>query len=76
MCQLVLGAGALRSAGLKNISARNIGIMLTYTVLAAQSIGLIIAMIPYIKTGMAQLLPVKQHAILNTFDKISGVTLD
>ncbi|KAI8924687.1 hypothetical protein BC831DRAFT_464348 [Entophlyctis helioformis] len=62
-CQVILGAGAMRSAGLKNITARHIA-------LASQSLGIVIAMIPYLKTGFAALLPPKQQVLLGDFDRI------
>ncbi|TDL25021.1 Vps54-domain-containing protein [Rickenella mellea] len=41
-CQVVLGAGAMRSAGLKNITAKHLA-------LASQSLSIIIALIPYVR---------------------------
>nr|KAJ3421355.1 hypothetical protein HK105_003773 [Polyrhizophydium stewartii] len=63
VCQVILGAGAMRSAGLKNITARHIA-------LAAQSLGVVIAIIPYVKNGISRLLPPKQQVLLGDFDRI------
>ncbi|KAG0705085.1 Vps54-like protein-domain-containing protein [Suillus ampliporus] len=41
-CQVVLGAGAMRSAGLKNITAKHLA-------LASQSLSIMIALIPYVR---------------------------
>eukprot|EP00842_Homolaphlyctis_polyrhiza_P003858 jgi/Hompol1/4473/HPOL_001732-RA len=62
-CQVILGAGAMRSAGLKNITARHIA-------LAAQSIGVVLAILPYLKDGISRLLPQKQQVLLGDFDRI------
>ena len=58
----------MRSAGLKNITARHIA-------LAAQSLGIVIAIIPYIKKGISQFLPSKQQVLLNDFDRIHRVIM-
>ncbi|EGF78134.1 hypothetical protein BATDEDRAFT_90790 [Batrachochytrium dendrobatidis JAM81] len=63
VCQVILGAGAMQSAGLKSITARHIA-------LAAQSIGVIIAIIPYIRKGISRLLSPKQQVLLSDFDRI------
>ncbi|KAJ3022304.1 hypothetical protein HKX48_006491 [Thoreauomyces humboldtii] len=62
-CQVILGAGAMRSAGLKNISAKHIA-------LAAQALGVIIAVTPHIKDRIQRYLPVKQHVLLGDFDRL------
>jgi vacuolar protein sorting-associated protein 54 len=64
-CQLILGSGAMRSAGLERITAKHIA-------LASQSLGLVMAVIPYIKTGISNLLNLKQHVLLVDFDRIIG----
>ncbi|KAJ3299753.1 hypothetical protein HK104_007207 [Borealophlyctis nickersoniae] len=65
-CQVILGAGATRSAGLKNIKARHIS-------LAAQSLGVGIAIIPHVKTAIQRSLPAKQQQIiLGDFDRLLG----
>ncbi|TPX64370.1 hypothetical protein SpCBS45565_g05926 [Spizellomyces sp. 'palustris'] len=62
-CQVILGAGAMRSAGLKNISAKHIA-------LAAQSLGVVIAVIPHIKERIQSHLPPKQQILLGDFDRL------
>ncbi|KAJ3164013.1 hypothetical protein HDU88_005666 [Geranomyces variabilis] len=62
-CQVILGAGAMRTAGLKNISAKHIA-------LAAQAIGVFIAVIPHIKDRIQNYLPPKQHVLLGDFDRL------
>lgn len=55
----------MRSAGLESITAKHIS-------LTAQSLGLVMAIIPYIKTGVAQYLNPRQVNLLNDFEKIVG----
>ncbi|KAJ3158393.1 hypothetical protein HDU86_002859 [Geranomyces michiganensis] len=62
-CQVILGAGAMRTAGLRNISAKHIA-------LAAQAIGVFIAVIPHIKDRIQAYLPPKQHVLLGDFDRL------
>ncbi|KAH6569548.1 hypothetical protein BASA62_004714 [Batrachochytrium salamandrivorans] len=63
VCQVILGAGAMQSAGLRSITARHIA-------LASQTIGTVIAIIPYIRNGMSRLLSSKQQILLTDFDRI------
>ncbi|KAJ3311354.1 hypothetical protein HDV04_004066 [Boothiomyces sp. JEL0838] len=63
VCQLILGAGAIRSAGLDNITAKHI-------TLGSQTLGLVMAMIPYIKDALSELLNARQLVLLNDFEKI------
>ncbi|OZJ05091.1 hypothetical protein BZG36_01372 [Bifiguratus adelaidae] len=63
ICQVILGAGAMRSAGLKNISAKHIA-------LGSQSLGAIMALIPFIKRCFQQHMPEKQTVLLVDFDKV------
>ena len=58
-CQLVLGAGALRSAGLKSITAKTMA-------LASQSLALAGALAPHVRAALARLLPPARHALLLT----------
>ena len=60
---MVLGAGAMRSAGLKNITARHIS-------LTSQTLGAVIAIIPNIKTTLETYLPPKQQVLLGDFDRL------
>ncbi|GMK55478.1 hypothetical protein CspeluHIS016_0205340 [Cutaneotrichosporon spelunceum] len=63
ICQLVLGAGAMRSAGLKNITAKHLA-------LASQSLSVIIALIPYIREFIRRHLNPRQAVMLVEFDKL------
>ncbi|KAG7092659.1 hypothetical protein E1B28_008996 [Marasmius oreades] len=63
VCQVVLGAGAMRSAGLKNITARHLA-------LASQSLSIMIALIPYVREMFRRYLSQKQAVMLVEFDKV------
>ncbi|KAI0253534.1 Vps54-like protein-domain-containing protein [Lactifluus subvellereus] len=62
-CQVVLGAGAMRSAGLKNITAKHLA-------LASQSLSVVIALIPYVRETFRRHLSPKQAVMLVEFDKL------
>ncbi|CAG8621600.1 13009_t:CDS:10, partial [Racocetra persica] len=62
-CQVILGAGAMHSAGLKNITAKHLA-------LASQSLGAMIALIPYIRECIRHNLNSKQVVMLTEFDRI------
>ncbi|KAJ3080696.1 hypothetical protein HK102_002878, partial [Quaeritorhiza haematococci] len=62
-CQVILGAGAMRSAGLKNITARHIA-------LASQSLGVVIRVIPHLRNTIQRFLPTKQQILLGDFDRL------
>jgi vacuolar protein sorting-associated protein 54 len=62
-CQVVLGAGAMRSAGLKNITAKHLA-------LASQSLSIVIALIPYVREAFRRHLSPKQAVMLVEFDKL------
>ncbi|KAJ9125183.1 hypothetical protein QFC22_000137 [Naganishia vaughanmartiniae] len=62
-CQVVLGAGAMRSAGLKNITAKHLA-------LASQSLSIVIALTPYIREFVRRHLNPKQAVVLIEFDKL------
>ena len=62
-CQVVLGAGAMRSAGLKNITAKHLA-------LASQSLSIMISLIPYIRETVRRHLSSKQAVLLTEFDKL------
>ncbi|THU85634.1 Vps54-domain-containing protein [Dendrothele bispora CBS 962.96] len=62
-CQVVLGAGAMRSAGLKNITAKHLA-------LASQSLSIMIALIPYVREAFRRHLNPKQAVMLVEFDKL------
>ncbi|BGP37747.1 hypothetical protein JCM10449v2_001669 [Rhodotorula kratochvilovae] len=62
-CQVVLGAGAMRSAGLKNITAKHLA-------LASQALSIMISLIPYIREAVRRHLNPKQAVMLTEFDKL------
>lgn len=62
-CQVVLGAGAMRSAGLRNITAKHLA-------LASQSLSVVIALIPYIREFIRRHLNPRQAVMLVEFDKL------
>ncbi|GAA5919775.1 hypothetical protein JCM1841_005852 [Sporobolomyces salmonicolor] len=62
-CQVVLGAGAMRSAGLKNITAKHLA-------LASQALSIMVALIPYIRECVRRHLNPKQAVMLTEFDKL------
>ncbi|KAH8106877.1 Vps54-domain-containing protein [Cristinia sonorae] len=62
-CQVVLGAGAMRSAGLKNITAKHLA-------LASQSLSIMISLIPYVRETFRRHLSQKQAVMLIEFDKL------
>ena len=62
-CQVVLGAGAMRSAGLKNITARHLA-------LASQALSIMISLIPYVREALRRHLNAKQAVMLIEFDKL------
>ncbi|KAL1919276.1 uncharacterized protein VTP21DRAFT_1968 [Calcarisporiella thermophila] len=64
VCQVILGAGAMRSAGLKNITAKHLA-------LASQSLGATVALIPFIKEFIRHHLPPGQAGIVLEFDRIA-----
>jgi len=62
-CQVVLGAGAMRSAGLKNITAKHLA-------LASQALSIMIALIPNLRETLRRHLNPKQAVMLVEFDKL------
>ncbi|KAG6889819.1 hypothetical protein C0995_014296 [Termitomyces sp. Mi166 len=62
-CQVVLGAGAMRSAGLKNITAKHLA-------LASQSLSIMFELIPYVRETFRRHLSPKQAVMLVEFDKL------
>ncbi|PPQ65310.1 hypothetical protein CVT24_011437 [Panaeolus cyanescens] len=63
VCQMVLGAGAMRSAGLRNISARHLA-------LASQSLSVISDLIPYVRENFRRHLNQHSSTMLVEFDKL------
>lgn len=68
-CQLILGAGATRSAGLKNITTKHLA-------LASQALSFIIALVPYMRECARRHLPSGQTAVLAEFDKTKRLCQD
>ncbi|KAJ1968314.1 hypothetical protein IWQ62_001322 [Dispira parvispora] len=62
-CQVILGAGAMRSAGLRNITAKHIA-------LASQSLGLVITFLPFVRECLRQTLNTSHEGLLDEFDRI------
>lgn len=62
-CQLVLGAGAIQTVGLKTITAKHL-------VLVAQSLQVVILNIPVMKNHFELRLTPKQYVMLSQFDQI------
>lgn len=68
-CQLILGAGATRSAGLKNITTKHLA-------LASQALSFIIALVPYMRECVRRHVPAGQTNILAEFDKTKRLYQD
>ena len=68
-CQLVLGAGATRSAGLKNITTKNLA-------LASQACSFLIALMPYIREFVRRAAPGAAGSVLPEFDKVKRAVQD
>ncbi|KAG0243420.1 hypothetical protein BGX31_010796 [Mortierella sp. GBA43] len=62
-CQVILGAGAMRSAGLKNITAKHLA-------LASQSLSVFATLIPFVKDWIRTKMSDKQMVMLTEFDRI------
>ena len=60
--QLILGAGATRSAGLRNITTKHLA-------LASQALSFIIALVPYLREFFRRHLP-SNSSLLGEFDKV------
>lgn len=62
--QLILGAGATRSAGLKNITTKHLA-------LSSQALSFVIALIPYIREFFRRHLPTSSASqVITDFDKV------
>lgn len=73
-CQLILGAGATRSAGLKNITTKHLA-------LASQALSFVIAMVPYMRECVRRHLPAgagqgSNLAVLAEWDKTKRLYQD
>ena len=67
-CQLILGAGATKSAGLKNINSKHLA-------LASQACAFVVAVIPYIREFARRHLPTGSQ-VLAEFDKVKRLFQD
>ena len=65
--QLILGAGATRSAGLKNITTKHLA-------LSSQSLSFIIALVPYIREFVRRQAP--SSPLMGEFDKVKRLYQD
>lgn len=62
--QLILGAGATRSAGLKNITTKHLA-------LSSQALSFVVALIPYVREFFRRHLPSSTSShVMNEFDKV------
>ncbi|KAJ2609325.1 hypothetical protein H4S08_004098 [Coemansia sp. RSA 1365] len=61
-CQVVLGAGAMRSAGLKNISAKHLA-------LASESLSLCMELIPHVRECLRRAMAAGQDTLLSQLDR-------
>ena len=61
--QLVLGAGATRSAGLKNITTKHLAV-------SSQALSFVVAIIPYLREFARRRLPASAGHVLAEFDKV------
>lgn len=68
-CQLVLGAGAMQTAGLKNINSKHL-------TLASQSLGVVIELVSLLRAKFAVSLTERHHRFLKEFDRIQNDLLD
>ncbi len=68
--QLVLGAQAIQSAArLKNISAKHLST-------TAQSVGLLLSLLPHARAALLAQLPPKHHMLLTELDRVSHALID
>ncbi len=65
-CELALGAGAMRSAGLKSITAKTLA-------LSCSGLSLILELMTDIRLALAEMVPPERHALLlGAMDRVSG----
>ncbi|KAI8993638.1 Vps54-like protein-domain-containing protein [Pilobolus umbonatus] len=65
VCQVILGAGAMRSAGLKNITAKHLA-------LASQSLAVMIVLTPKLRDCISKHIGVKHTSVLSEFDRVKN----
>lgn len=70
-CQLILGAGATKSAGLKNINSKHLA-------LASQACSFVVTLLPYLREFVRRHLPTGAAAqpVLAEFDKVKRLFYD
>jgi vacuolar protein sorting-associated protein 54 len=70
LCQLILGAGAMHSAGLKNINTKHLAI-------ASQTLSFIIAILPYIREcARRRIASASNKAAIGEFDNVKRLLQD
>jgi vacuolar protein sorting-associated protein 54 len=69
LSQLILGAGATRSAGLKNITTKHLA-------LASQALSFIVALIPYIREFFRRYMSSTGSNLMTEFDKVKRLYQD
>jgi vacuolar protein sorting-associated protein 54 len=70
LCQLILGAGAMHSAGLKNINTKHLAI-------ASQTLSFIIAILPYIREcARRRIASATNKAAIGEFDNVKRLLQD
>ncbi|KAJ3374726.1 hypothetical protein GGF31_006623 [Allomyces arbusculus] len=62
-CDMILGAGAVQSAGLKSITAKHLAI-------TAQSLAAVMALIPHLRRAIAHAMVEKQTVFLSEYDRV------
>lgn len=69
LCQLILGAGAMHSAGLKNINTKHLAI-------ASQTLSFIIAVLPYIRECARRRISTTNRSAIGEFDNVKRLLHD
>jgi vacuolar protein sorting-associated protein 54 len=69
LSQLILGAGATRSAGLKNITTKHLA-------LASQALSFVVALIPYIREFFRRYMSSTGSNLMTEFDKVKRLYQD
>ena len=68
-CQLILGAGATKSAGLKNITTKHLA-------LASQACSFVVSLMPYVREFVRRHLPSGSGNVLAEFDRVKRLFHD
>lgn len=69
LCQLILGAGAIHSAGLKNINTKHLAI-------ASQTLSFIIAILPYVRECARRRISPTNRSGVSEFDNVKRLLYD